>query len=79
MQFDATGFVMLTLCKRLLSRVFGGGTPLLIFLVIVVVVGSLVIDRASSRGMNVSLSVANVLSVSATAPTPSTQASSDAR
>lgn len=79
MHFDATGIVMNTFLKRLLSRLFGDGKPLLIFFVIVVVVSSVVIDRASSRGMNVTLSVANFLSVSATIPAPDANLSSQSR
>ena len=68
MHFDATGTVMKTFFKSLLARVPGDGQRLLIFFVIVVIVGAVVADRAISKGMNVSLTVASFLTLTATTP-----------
>ena len=59
---------MKTFFKSLLARVPGDGQRLLIFFVIVVIVGAVVADRAISKGMNVSLTVASFLTLTATTP-----------
>ena len=59
---------MKTFFKSLLARVPGDGLRLLIFFVIVVIVGAVVADRAISKGMNVSFTVASFLTLTATTP-----------
>lgn len=58
--------------KRLFARAFarapGDGVRVLCFLVIVVIVGAVVTDRAISKGKNVSLQVASFLTLTATSP-----------
>jgi hypothetical protein len=69
MHFDATGFVMKTFFKSPRPRKFFDGVWVLVFLVIVVVVGAVVADRAIHQGKNVSLTVASFFTLTATAPT----------
>ena len=59
---------MNTFLKRLLARAPGDGMRVLVFLVIVVIVGAVVTDRAISKGKNVTLQVASFLTLTATNP-----------
>lgn len=59
---------MNTFLKRLFARAPGDAMRVLVFLVIVVIVGAVVTDRAITKGMNVSLQVASFLTLKATTP-----------